>query len=100
MLQLTWDVVRSADTFTRCLVLVGLTHVEEKRPADGLEIDLLVFRLATVLPRTIREHVEVFPFLLLMGLDPLESLAIRSRLELEDIQETLVFAIRICLQSP
>ena len=75
------------------------TYVKEERPADRLEIDLLMLGLATVLPRTVGKHIEVLPFLFLMLLDPLESFAIHSWLELKNIKKALVFALRICLQS-
>ena len=79
--------------------MVIWTHVEEERPAHRLEIDLLVFRFTTIFPSTVRKHVEIFPLLFLMSLNPLKSFAIYSRLELQDIKKTLVLAFRICLQS-
>ena len=75
------------------------TYVEEERSADRLEIDLLVLRLSTVLPSTVRKHIEILPFLFLMSLDPLKSLAIHGRLELKDVKKALILAFRIRLQS-
>ena len=59
-----------------------------------------MLRLATVLPSSVGEHIEVLPLLLLMHLDPLQSLAINSRLELQDVKKTLILAIWIRLQPP
>jgi hypothetical protein len=76
------------------------THIEKEGPAHRLEINLFVLRLATILPSTVGEHVEVLPLLLLMHLNPLQSLAIHSRFELQNIKKTLILAIRIHLQPP
>lgn len=81
------------------LIMVVLTYVEEERPADRLEIDLLVLGLATILPRAVGKHIKVLPFPFLMLLDPLEGLSIHSRLELKNIKKALIFALRIRLQS-
>ena len=79
--------------------MVVWTYVEEERPADRLKIDLLVLGLAAVLPSTVRKHIEVLPFLFLMSLDPLKSLAIHGRLELKNIEKALILAFGIRLQS-
>ena len=76
------------------------THIEKEGPAHRLEINLFVLRLATVLPSSVGEHIEVLPLLLLMHLDPLQSLAINSRLELQDVEKPLILAIWIRLQPP
>jgi hypothetical protein len=78
---------------------VAETYVKEERPADRLEINLLVLGLATVLPRAVSKHIKVLPFLFLMLLDPFESFAIHSWLELKNIKKALIFALRIRLQS-
>lgn len=75
-----------------------IAYVEEECSADRLEINLLMLRLTTVFPRSISKHIEVLPFLFLMRLDPFQSFAIRSRLELQNIKKPLVLTLRIRLK--
>lgn len=74
------------------------TYVEEERFGYRLGIDLPKIRLTTILPRSKREHVEVFPFLFLVQLDPFQRFAVYGGLELQNVKECLVLALRVCFQ--
>ena len=68
---------------------VRIVRTAAERPVGSLNLDRV--RLCSLF---------TYPFLFLVGLDPLKSLAINSWLELENIEKALIFALGICLQAP